>query len=97
MSVEIFNQTLASVPPGHFTSYGRLADLCGVHVRQVLAWLRAVPEGSTLPWFRILNSQCRISNHAGAARQYRLLAAEGLLPDRLGRFPKELYWPPLLS
>jgi len=44
MSVEIFNQTLASVPPGHFTSYGRLADLCGVHVRQVLAWIRAVPQ-----------------------------------------------------
>ncbi|MFT4675433.1 MAG: methylated-DNA-protein-cysteine methyltransferase-like protein, partial [Reinekea sp.] len=39
MSVDIFYQTLAGVPPGHFTSYGRLADLCGVHVRQVLAWL----------------------------------------------------------
>ncbi|MFT4675333.1 MAG: methylated-DNA-protein-cysteine methyltransferase-like protein, partial [Reinekea sp.] len=97
MSVDIFYQTLAGVPPGHFTSYGRLADLCGVHVRQVLAWLRALPADSTLPWFRILNSQRRISDHGGAARQYSLLAAEGLIPDRLGRFPKELYWPSLVS
>lgn len=93
MAVEIFYRTLATVPAGQFTSYGVLADLCGVHVRQVLAWLRTLPADSTLPWHRLLNSQRRISDHAGAGLQYSLLAAEGLLPDRLGQFPKELYWP----
>ena len=97
MSHDIFYLTLATVPIGHFTSYGRIAGLCGVHVRQVLAWLRALPPGTQLPWFRILNSQRRISDHPGASLQYRLLAEEGLLPDRSGRFPIKMYWPPIES
>ena len=97
MSAEIFYHTLANIPVGHYSSYGAVAGLCGVHVRQVLAWLRALPPGSALPWFRILNSQRRISDHPGAARQYQLLADEGLLPDQRGRFAKDLYWPALKS
>ncbi|WP_320822099.1 MGMT family protein [Reinekea sp.] len=97
MSADIFHQTLASVPVGHYTSYGEIAGLCGVHVRQVLAWLRVLPADSELPWFRILNSQRRISEHPGATRQYQLLAVEGLLPDHRGKFPKNLYWRPIES
>lgn len=92
----IFFQTLAAIPPGHYTSYGRIAALCGVHVRQVQAWLRTLPSDTQLPWFRIINSQRKITEHSGAPMQYRLLAAEGLLPDARGRFPSDRYWPECL-
>ena len=92
-SRDVFYQTLAAIPPGHYTSYGQLAKLCGVHVRQIQAWLRTLPRDSGLPWFRIINSQRKITQHSGAALQYRLLAAEGLLPDKRGKFPVEFYWP----
>ena len=89
-----FYQTLASIPEGHYTSYGQLAQLCGVHVRQIQAWLRTLPEGSTLPWYRVINGQRRISTHSGAQRQYQKLAEEGLLPEANGRFPQAFHWPP---
>lgn len=89
----VFYQTLAGIPKGYYTSYGRLAGLCGVHVRQIQAWLRTLPKDSDLPWYRIINSQRKITEHPGAARQYQQLAEEGLLPDRRGRFPPDRYWP----
>ncbi len=92
-----FYQTLSSIPPGYFTSYGRLASLCGVHVRQIQAWLRTLPRESGLPWFRIINSQRKITEHPGSITQYDLLKAEGLLADNRGRFPKDRYWPDCLS
>jgi len=93
VNIEIFYQTLSAVPKGRYTSYGALAKLCGVHVRQVQAWLRKLPRDSGLPWFRIINSQRKITEHSGAALQYKLLAAEGLLPEKNGRFPSEFFWP----
>jgi methylated-DNA-protein-cysteine methyltransferase-like protein len=92
-SKDVFYQTLAAVPKGNYTSYGKLAELCGVHVRQIQAWLRTLPRDSGLPWYRIINSQRKITEHAGAARQYQYLAEEGLLPNKNGKFPKEFFWP----
>lgn len=93
----VFYQTLSAIPTGYFTSYGRLAGLCGVHVRQVQAWLRTLPRESGLPWYRIINSQRKITEHSGALLQYDLLKAEGLIVDKTGRFPKNRYWPDCLS
>lgn len=93
----VFYQTLAAIPEGYFTSYGRIADLCGVHVRQIQAWLRTLPNDSGLPWYRIINSQRKITEHPGSVTQHKNLAAEGLLPDSRGRFPKERYWPDCLD
>ncbi len=90
---EIFTTTLAAVPAGHYTSYGRLAQLCGVHVRQIQAWLRRLPADTRLPWFRIINSQRKITPHPGAPRQHQRLADEGLLPGPAGRYPINRYWP----
>ena len=89
----VFSTTLAAIPPGRCCSYGIMARLCGVHVRQVLAWLRALPVGSELPWHRLINSQRRIADHPGRVTQQRLLAEEGLVPDRRGRFPYRSMWP----
>ena len=90
---EIFYQTMPAIPIGRYTSYGTLATLCGVHVRQVQAWLRSMPKGSNLPWFRIINGQRKITAHSGALKQHQLLAAEGVLPDKRGKFPVAYFWP----
>lgn len=89
----VFYTTLAAIPPGHYCSYGDIAKLCGVHVRQVLAWLRNLPEGSHLPWYRLVNSQRKVADHPGKQVQYRLLAEEGLVPESNGRFPLRYRWP----
>lgn len=94
---KVFTTVLASVPEGYYTSYGKIADLCGVHVRQIQAWLRKLPRETRLPWFRIINSQRRITEHGGSHLQHQLLAAEGLLPGASGRFPKDRYWPDCLN
>ena len=89
----VFYTTLAAIPPGRCCSYGTMARLCCVHVRQLLAWLRALPAGSELPWYRLINGQRRIADFPGRARQQRLLAQEGLVPDGRGRFPRHCMWP----
>lgn len=89
---EAFYLTLASVPSGYYTSYGALAEACGVHVRQILAWMRTLPEGTKLPWHRVINSQRKISQHPGSQLQAQKLASEGLIPNSSGRYPIEFQW-----
>lgn len=90
---EHFTTLVASIPAGRYTSYGELARLCGVHVRQVQAWLRRIPNGTKLPWHRIVNSQRKITAHASARIQAQRLLAENLIPDAKGRYPAEQFWP----
>ncbi|MCU7810536.1 MAG: MGMT family protein [Candidatus Thiodiazotropha sp. (ex Notomyrtea botanica)] len=89
----VFYTTLAAIPPGRYCSYGDIAKLCGVHVRQVLAWLRTLPRDSNLPWYRLMTGQRRIAEYPGNHKQFQLLADEGLLPEANGRFPSHLRWP----
>lgn len=76
-------QWIAAVPYGKVASYGQIARLAGHprHARHVGAILRQLPEGSTLPWHRILRSSGELAFAEGSAawrRQHALLAAEGI-------------------
>ena len=69
------------IPPGKVATYGQLAALVGFpsHARLVGRTLRNLPADSKLPWFRVVNAGMRISlTGGGAARQRRLLEAEGV-------------------
>ena len=77
------------VPPGKVTSYGAIARMLG-HPRaaRTVGWaLHSLPEGSDVPWHRVINSQGRISisrrEHSGAL-QRALLEAEGVEFDADG-------------
>ena len=73
--------TLASVPKGKVVTYGQLAALSGITrgARQAGRVLRDLPEDSTLPWFRVVNSQGRISvPEPSCSRQKELLEREGV-------------------
>lgn len=52
-----------SVPAGCVSTYGDVARLAGLpgRARYVGTLLSRLPTGSRLPWFRVINSQGRIS------------------------------------
>jgi methylated-DNA-protein-cysteine methyltransferase-like protein len=78
------------IPAGRVATYGQVASLAGLagHARQVGYALHALPEGSTVPWHRVVNASGRISRRSlpgGELVQQQLLAREGVLLDARGR------------
>lgn len=61
-----------TIPRGKVTSYGVIAKLAGLPrgARLIGRILSQLPEGSALPWHRVVNSQGRISFPPGS-EQYR--------------------------
>lgn len=77
-------QALAAIPEGRVSSYGRLAQLAGLGRGARLAgrWLGQLPEGTSLPWHRVLNSRGQLSLPADSPagqEQYQRLLAEGVI------------------
>lgn len=77
-------QWVAAVPPGRVATYGQIARLAGFprHARYVGTTLKNLPQGSTLPWYRILRSDGTCAFPVGSPgyrRQRKLLGDEGVL------------------
>ena len=77
------------VPPGKITSYGAVARMLGhPHAARTVGWaLHSLPEGSDVPWHRVINSRGRISTGGwehGTGLQRALLEAEGVEFDEDG-------------
>lgn len=75
--------TLAQVPEGQVVSYGQLAQLAGLGraARWVGRTLSQLPEGTRLPWHRVVAAGGRLSLAAGTAsgaEQRARLRAEGV-------------------
>lgn len=78
------------VPRGRVVSYGGVAAMLGAPraARAVGAALRGLPDGSDVPWWRVVNGGGSISRRGagvGARVQRLLLEAEGVRFDRRGR------------
>jgi methylated-DNA-protein-cysteine methyltransferase-like protein len=76
--------TLAQVPAGNVVSYGQLAELAGLGraARWVGRSLSQLPQGTTLPWHRVIAAGGRLSLPAGSvsgAEQRQRLRDEGVL------------------
>jgi methylated-DNA-protein-cysteine methyltransferase-like protein len=74
---------LAAVPAGHVVSYGQLADLAGLGraARWVGRTLSQLPDGSTLPWHRVVAAGGRLSLPVGSPsgdEQRARLRSEGV-------------------
>ncbi|WP_095499302.1 MGMT family protein [Paraferrimonas haliotis] len=72
------------IPSGKVATYGQVADLAGLPngARMVGRALAAAPEGSQIPWHRIINSQGNISlpKDSNAYReQMERLRSEGVI------------------
>lgn len=73
---------LQAIPEGKVVSYGQVARLCGLPngARQVARALRMLPSDTAIPWFRVVNTQGRISIPGeGANRQKEKLEREGVV------------------
>lgn len=78
------------IPRGRVASYGQVAQIAGIatHARLVGYAMAALPEGSRVPWQRVVNAQGRVSPRATPgcdALQRALLEREGVRFDAQGR------------
>ncbi|MBQ73658.1 MAG: cysteine methyltransferase [Gammaproteobacteria bacterium] len=73
-------QIVNAIPPGNVCSYGQVAALAGVpqQSRLVGRILSQLPEGTRLPWHRVVNSQGKISNPR-PEHQIKRLEKEGIV------------------
>ncbi len=78
------------IPQGRVATYGQVASLAGLagHARQVGYALHALPNGTVVPWHRVVNAAGGISTRAtpgGELVQRLLLEKEGIRLDARGR------------
>lgn len=100
MSYQLIYNVVRRIPRGRVATYGQVASLAGLagHARQVGYALNALPDGTVVPWHRVVNAAGRISARAtpgGELVQQLLLAKEGVRLDARGRIPLErVRWRP---
>lgn len=86
------------IPVGKVATYGQIAQLAGFpgYARHVGKALGNLPEGSKLPWFRVINSQGKISlKGRNLERQRQHLLNEGVEVSEIGKVRLKLYlWQP---
>ena len=93
---ETIYRAVRRVPRGRVASYGQIAELAGLegHARQVGYALRALPDGSGVPWHRVINAKGEISpRSAGDSHELQrmLLDAEGVKFDERGRVERRYF------
>jgi methylated-DNA-protein-cysteine methyltransferase-like protein len=86
---------VSHIPRGRVASYGQIARMLGYgHAARSVGWaMQGLPEGSRVPWHRVVNAQGFISipRPDGAAEQRCRLEAEGVQFDAGGRIDLALY------
>jgi methylated-DNA-protein-cysteine methyltransferase-like protein len=89
-------EVVRRIPPGNVASYGQIARLLGKpRAARSVGWaLHNLPEGSDVPWQRVLNAQGIISldvHGPGGAIQKAILEEEGIVFDERGRVDMDTY------
>lgn len=87
---EEFYAVVRRVPEGRVATYGQVATLAGHdgHARQVGYALHALPEGSDVPWQRVVNARGEVSPRSEPGwegLQRAILEDEGVDFDARGR------------
>lgn len=75
-------EVVRNIPAGRVATYGQIARMAGIprQARQVGYALHRLPEGTEVPWHRVINEKGGISldPHGSGALQRSLLEAEGV-------------------
>ena len=90
------------IPKGKVATYGQVARIVGRCTARMVGYATAaVPNGSRVPWQRVINSQGMISvrSHGdGDERQRVLLEKEGVKFDAKGKVDLKVFqWQPSTS
>jgi methylated-DNA-protein-cysteine methyltransferase-like protein len=93
-----FYAVIQGIPEGRLCSYGDVAKLAGLpgQARRVGKLLSQLPADSQLPWFRVINSQGKISFAVGSEgyqRQLSELIREGSADVSGKVFWRQRRWP----
>tara|TARA_B100001063_G_C16362552_1_gene356720 strand:+ start:90 stop:413 length:324 start_codon:yes stop_codon:yes gene_type:complete len=94
---EIILMTLSKIPRGKVSTYGDIASYSGFPglARYVASILKNLPENSTIPWHRVINSQGRSSfpkNSTKYLQQIYLLKNEGIQFSVSEQVSKAFFW-----
>jgi methylated-DNA-protein-cysteine methyltransferase-like protein len=89
-------QVVAAIPRGQVATYGQIAELAGMprHARLVGRTLSNLPNGSRLPWHRVVNAGLRIAQRGddrAMHEQRRRLEREGVSFVGM-RIPRDHLW-----
>lgn len=90
-------RAVRAIPSGRVTTYGTIAAMVGrpMAARAVGYALRALPDGSDVPWHRVINAQGRISLKARHPHetdlQRQILEREGVAFDADDRIDLHVY------
>jgi methylated-DNA-protein-cysteine methyltransferase-like protein len=93
-------QVIAMIPKGRVATYGQVAELAGLpgNARRVGRLLSQLPNGSRIPWHRVINASGGISlppKSAEFARQKSRLIREGVKVSATGRVSlRQFRWDP---
>jgi len=83
------------IPSGKAASYGQIAKMIDRCTARMVGYaMHAIPDGSDIPWQRVVNSQGRISVRSSGREdelQRQLLISEGVVFDKNGRINLEKY------
>ena len=84
------------IPRGRLSTYGQIAAMAGFprRPRQVGMILKGLPEGTDLPWHRVVNAQGYVPSKGrwwGAMVQIQRLREEGIDVDDLGNLALAAY------
>lgn len=88
---------VGAIPKGKVLSYGQVAHMAGLlgYARFVGTVLKNLPEESKIPWFRVINSQGRISfpeQSEQFTRQRNALVKEGICFSANNKVDKSHFW-----
>ncbi|MBK8726314.1 MAG: MGMT family protein [Holophagaceae bacterium] len=89
-------KVVGRIPAGQLASYGQVAALAGFprRPRQVGMVLKGLPQGTELPWHRVVNTNGYVPSKGrwwGALEQIARLKAEGILVDADGNLDLEAH------
>lgn len=88
-------KVVQAIPAGHVMTYGQVAEAAGLprRARLVGKVLADLPDGSDVPWHRVVNASGRISvrGRGSAAEQRRRLEREGVTFEASGRIDLGVY------